>query len=379
MNIKFMRLLGFLIISSLSVCSQTTISLFPLADAEINQGGGGSFAGSSSVFQISPWTPSFSKRAVIKFNLAPYGGCTINSAWLVLMEYSTNTTSRQINVHRLTTSWSENSTHWITPWITSGGDYEGSVLNSFTPTWTGVIKKDSVNLTSAVQSFANGTYTNHGWLLKISSEDASQQYWAFYSKEAAAIINRPILRIRYSGCTPLPIELLNFDVQLKANGQVQLIWQTASEVNNDFFTVEKSADAIDWNELKQIDGAGNSTAILNYTTMDEHPYADVIYYRLKQTDFDGHFSYSIIKAITINQKNIPFQIYPNPAQDQIVINCSRSELFQLKIYNILGQDVTDQTRELKNEETTRTIEVKNLNAGIYYIHSETAVGILYKQ
>jgi hypothetical protein len=379
MNIKFMRLLGFLIISSLPVCSQTTISLSPLADAEINQGGGGSFAGSSSVFQLSPWTPSFSKRAVIKFNLAPYGGCTINSAWLVLMEYSTNTTSRQINVHRLTTAWPENSTHWTTPWTTSGGDYDASVINSFTPVWTGAIKKDSVNLTSAIQSFANSTYANHGWLLKIATEDASQQYWAFYSKEATAVANRPILRIRYSGCTPLPIELLNFDAQLKANGEVELIWQTASEVNNDFFTIEKSIDGISWNEMRQVDGAGNSTAILNYITLDEHPYADVTYYRLKQTDFDGHFSYSVIKAITTVEKNMPFLIYPNPAQDQITINGNQSELCQLKIYNVLGQDVTDQTRELKNDETTRTIEVKNLNAGIYYIHLETAGGILYKQ
>jgi hypothetical protein len=379
MNIKFMRLLGFLIISSLPVCSQTTIGLFPLADAEINQGGGGAFAGSSSVFQLSPWTPSFSKRAVIKFNLAPYGGCTINSAWLILMEYSTNTTSRQINVHRLTTSWSENSTHWTTPWTTSGSDYEGTVLNSFTPTWTGVIKKDSVNLTSAVQSFTNGTYMNNGWLLKIATEDASQQYWAFYSKEATAVANRPILRIRYSGCTPLPIELLNFDARLKTNGQVELLWQTASEVNNDFFTVEKSVNASDWNELKQINGAGNSTAVLNYTTMDEHPYVGMTYYRLKQTDFDGHFSYSAIKAVAVTGKDVPFFIYPNPAQDQITINCNPSGSCQLTIYNILGQDVTDQTKELKNEEATRTIEVKNLNAGVYYIHSQTAVGILYKQ
>lgn len=374
-----MRLLGFVIISSLPVHSQTTISLSPSADAEINQGGAGSFAGASSVFQIYPWTTSNSKRAVIRFNLAPYAGCTINSAQLVLMEQGTNGTSRQINVHRLTKAWSENSTHWTTPWTTSGGDYESTVLNSFTPTWTGVIKKDSVNLTTAVQSFVNGTYTNYGWLLKISAEDATQQYWVYYSKEATTTAYRPILRIRYSGCTPLPIELLNFNAKIKTNGQVELIWQTASEVNNDFFTVERSINGADWNELKQIDGAGNSTAILNYTTMDEHPYSGLTYYRLKQTDFDGHFSYSVIKVVKAGEDNVPLVIYPNPTQDRITINGSRSELCQLKIYNILGQDVTDQTTELKNEETTRTIELKNLSAGVYYIHTETAVNTLYKQ
>jgi hypothetical protein len=379
MNIKFMRLLGFLIISSLPVHSQTTISLSPTADAEINQNGGGVFAGSATVFQLYPWTPSYSKRAVIQFNLAPYAGCTINSAWLVLMEQTTNGTARQINVHRLTTSWSESKALWTSPWATSGGDYESTAVGSFTPTWTGIAKKDSVNLTTSVQSFTNGTYTNYGWLLKISSEDVTQQYWVYYSKEASTVAYRPVLRMRYSGCSPLPIELLNFEAHLKTTNQVELIWQTASEINNDFFTVEKSINGSDWNELKQIDGAGNSTAILNYTATDEHPYPDVTYYRLKQTDFDGRFSYSAIKAVKAGTENLPLFIYPNPATDQITINGSRSELYQLKIYNILGQDVTDQTRELKNEEILRTIEIKNLSGGIYYIHTATAVNVLSKQ
>lgn len=374
-----MRLLGFLIISSLPVHSQTKISLFPAADSEINQNGGGAFAGSATVFQLYPWTPSYTKRAIIQFNLAPYAGCTIHSAWLVLMEHTTNGTSRQINVHRMMAAWPENKTHWTTPWTTSGGDYAATAVGSFTPVWTGLAKKDSVNLTTSVQNFVNGTYTNYGWLLKISSEDATQQYWVYYSKEASTVAYRPLLRISYSGCSPLPIELLNFDAHLNTTGNVELIWQTASEVNNDFFTVEKSINGTDWNELKRVDGAGNSTAILNYTTIDEHPYSDMTYYRLKQTDFDGHFSYSAIKVIKVTKKKTSFIIYPNPAQDQIIINCNRSELYQLKIYNILGQDVTDQTRALKSEEKTRMIEVKNLSAGIYYLHMETSVGILYKQ
>jgi hypothetical protein len=105
----------------------------------------------------------------------------------------------------------------------------------------------------------------------------------------------------------------------------------------------------------------------------------VTYYRLKQTDFDGRFSYSAIKAVKAGTENLPLFIYPNPATDQITINGSRSELYQLKIYNILGQDVTDQTRELKNEEILRTIEIKNLSGGIYYIHTATAVNVLSKQ
>src|SRR6185295_16691646 len=102
MKTKLLHFLGYLILLGFHARSQTTVSLYPTADTEINQNGGGSFAGTLGSFQISPWTPSFSKRAVIRFDLTPYAGCTINSAWLVLMEQSTNTISRQINVHRLT-------------------------------------------------------------------------------------------------------------------------------------------------------------------------------------------------------------------------------------------------------------------------------------
>ncbi len=378
-RVKFVQLLACLIIVNLPARSQTTISLYPLADAEINQNGGGSFAGSSGAFQIYPWTPSFSKRAVIKFNLTPYAGCTINSAWLILMEQSTNTVSRQINVHRITTTWAENSTHWTTPWTASGGDFAASPVGTFTPAWTGSMKQDSVNLTTTVQSFINGTYSNFGWLLKTATEDATQQYWAYYSKEASTVSFRPILRIKYSGCSPLPIELLRFDANPKNNNQVVLTWQTASEKNNDFFTVESSIDGISWLEQQHIKGAGNSTTILNYSTLDENPYEGTSYYRLKQTDYDGQFSYSAVRVINLFSKIPHAIIYPNPTKYQVTITSTVSELRKLRIYNLIGQDVTSLITEIKKEETRIIIDVKNLCPGVYYIKTENTINKLCKE
>lgn len=379
MKIKLLCLLEFLVFMSLISYSQTTISLFPSADTEMNQNGGGSFAGSSGAFQIYPWTPSFSKRAAIRFDLSAYAGCTINSAWLVMMEQSTNTISRQINVHRVTRSWAENSTHWTTPWTTSGGDYAASAVASFTPVWTGVYKKDSANLTTSVQNFVDGTYTNYGWILKIATEDNTQQYWAYYSKETATASFRPILRIRYSGCSPLPVELLNFDARCISTGQIELRWQTASEVNNDYFTIENSIDGISWTEIKEIKGAGNSNTLLTYSTVDEQPFTGISYYRLKQTDFDGKFSYSSVKDVNVVNEKPSVMIYPNPSQDIVIINGDEAELDQTKIVNLLGQDVTHQTKEIRNSRSVITFDVKDLYPGIYYIKTKNTVNKIYKQ
>jgi len=374
MNIKFLPLLGVLI-QGMLLHAQTTTKLSPIADTEIDQGGGASsYLGANSAFTISPWTTaSASKRAVIRFNLSGFpSGCTIHSAWLVMQEYNTQGTSRQINVHRLTTTWTESSTNWPAPWSASGGDYAATAVGSFTPVWTGVIKQDSVNLTTSVQSMVDGTYSNYGWLLKIATEDATQQYWAFYSKESPTAAYRPFLRIRYSGCTVLPVELIDFSAKVKNNNEVELTWQTASELNNDFFTVQRSEDASSWKEIVHLDGAGNSKNILNYAYLDAPPPAEIVYYRLKQTDFDGKYSYSSIQpAILHSDRFLQPIIYPNPADDVGTIVAAQATLSQLKIFDVFGQDVTAQTVATMHNSNECTVHLENLPSGIYYIQMGT--------
>ncbi|MCC6252410.1 MAG: hypothetical protein IT238_08120, partial [Bacteroidia bacterium] len=96
--------------------------------------------------------------------------------------------------------------------------------------------------------------------------------------------------------SPLPITLLEFNAQPVID-EVSITWTTASEINNDYFNVERSKDGIHFESIAQIPGAGNSHTILNYKTMDAQPYEGVSYYRLKQTDFDGKFEYSTIKSV----------------------------------------------------------------------------------
>ncbi len=123
----------------------------------------------------------------------------------------------------------------------------------------------------------------------------------------------------------LPIELVYFNAQEIGYG-VRFEWETASELNNDFFTIEFSIDAVEFAELTIIEGAGTSTEPQNYRYTDFSSHAGIIYYRLKQTDYDGNFSYSETVPVVFAEhheaetEDIKFVVYPNPATDHITIS-----------------------------------------------------------
>jgi hypothetical protein len=96
----------------------------------------------------------------------------------------------------------------------------------------------------------------------------------------------------------LPIELISF-AATQINNSVAITWTTASEINNEFFTVERSQDAENWNPIFVINGQGNSTTLFNYSVFDSSPLDGVSYYRLKQTDFMGESKYSTIIEMNI--------------------------------------------------------------------------------
>ncbi len=142
---------------------------------------------------------------------------------------------------------------------------------------------------------------------------------------------------------PLPIELLSFDAKV-VKQNVNIDWITSSEINNDYFIIEKSKDGIYFNEINQITGAGNSNTELYYSSIDKNPYNGISYYRLKQIDFDGSFTYSDLKAINFasNIKNINFYMYPNPVNSENNINISISNYTKnskLYVYNITGTKI----------------------------------------
>jgi hypothetical protein len=163
--------------------------------------------------------------------------------------------------------------------------------------------------------------------------------------------------------SPLPIELLTFKAQC-LNNKALLKWQTASELNNDYFTLEKSFDNQKWTFIAKINAAGNSTSLQNYSfLMNNEESNKLTYFRLKQTDFDGHYSYSS-KIILENCVKSPltFELYPNPSNGTHYFNYSGdlSEFVSLKIVNAIGEDFKKFTC-FQSE-----INLRNYPAGAYF-------------
>jgi hypothetical protein len=182
-----------------------------------------------------------------------------------------------------------------------------------------------------------------------------------------------------SSNNPLPIGLISFEANL-CEKSVCLTWQTESEVNNDFFTIEKSNDGKTWEFVDEIKGAGNSQIKLNYETMDRQPFSGLSYYRLKQTDFDGTFKYASIESVYLDDlNNKEFIIYPNPTRDIITIKGLSTEEKSLEIYNSIGQLLKTKIRTEGDGESHIQMDVSLLDPGVYYIKTINAYKSFVKQ
>lgn len=144
--------------------------------------------------------------------------------------------------------------------------------------------------------------------------------------------------------TPLPIKLLYFKANTELNN-INISWQTATEINNDYFTLEKSEDGINFYPLSIIKGAGNSNEILNYNYIDFHP-NDINYYRLKQTDFDGKYTYSNIIFVSKKQnENTNYHIYYSNISDEIIIKTLNSNNKIVQLIDFHGRQILNQEFE----------------------------------
>jgi hypothetical protein len=179
--------------------------------------------------------------------------------------------------------------------------------------------------------------------------------------------------------TPLPIELLSFTARVESSDQVRLEWETATELNNDYFTLEYATSDFVWKKFATIDGAGTSNSSLSYTHLHSNPPSGVVYYRLKQTDYDGQFEYFDPVSVNLETASVnTVLIYPNPAVSQITVEGDETELQDLRIFNMLGQDVTHlAVIQIINKQTVR-INLERLNAKNYIIRTRTNAEILYK-
>ncbi len=153
----------------------------------------------------------------------------------------------------------------------------------------------------------------------------------------------------------LPIELISFGAQYgkeqsaDKSPAVLLTWITASEENNDYFTIERSADGVNFKEIDRIAGKQTSSAYSHYQRYDHNPLPNTSYYRLKQTDLDGAFSYSKIVAVTVPPTDIDFlTVIPNPSNGQeISFYFAYSNSLFIEITDIFGKPINKNSHSLE--------------------------------
>ncbi len=316
-------------------------------------------------------TNDFYRPAIISFTTAPTSGGTITTSFI---EFDPQVTNLPINDggFQITNYGTDGYWQMIPGDNLTGGQYNLSLY------------------ITGFQKIINGLDISN---LRIIKQNISSNQWVVNGTHQIGTWSNDYPMIRRIGMmefgkyalagsnNPLPIELLYFNATAN-NELVELSWSTASEINNDFFTIEYSNELANngtiWTPLFMIDGAGNSNTPLIYTFIDR-PYlrdnnTNVVFYRLKQTDIDGKYKYYGVVFVRYNyidedEKNIIITYDPsiNENKINIMFNATESNQYQINIYDINGKLITTNTGQSIDGTNNVTMQINNFNSSIYII------------
>ncbi len=182
--------------------------------------------------------------------------------------------------------------------------------------------------------------------------------------------------VQTGSCDLLPIELISFTGWY--NGiENELHWITETEINSNYFNVQKSLNGFDFYSIGDVTAAGNSTTEINYLFYDDDPVPGINYYRLKMVDLDETFEYSNTIAIRVDADGIPtFVVYPNPASEYLSFSIASlmDETATVEIYDVPGRSVFSQPFELHEGQNSFTIDISKLARATYFIYFFNGAG-----
>ena len=175
----------------------------------------------------------------------------------------------------------------------------------------------------------------------------------------------------------LPVNLLYFKAKTTQNTErdaVRLSWATASELNAQNFKIERSRDLRTFELVGTVKAAGNSKDQQEYSLTDPKPYFGTSYYRLSQIDFDGSVYFYNPVAVIIEDKTLPFGVFPNPVNAKVFsLKVESADEAQVSLHNLLGQAMPIQT--LKVSETVLELKPQSeLPTGTYVVTVQGLVG-----
>jgi len=168
---------------------------------------------------------------------------------------------------------------------------------------------------------------------------------------------------------PLPIELVNFTSACETKC-INLNWATASEINNDYFTVQRSPDGENFEDILKIGGAGNSNEMRNYSTVDNSPLTGTSFYRLKQTDYNGSFTISpvIVSDCGASGFNI-ISVIPDPNSKitRLFFNTTQQTNYNIAVYDLLGNKLISTNNHADSGNNEVEINCYGLGQSVYLI------------
>ena len=210
-------------------------------------------------------------------------------------------------------------------------------------------------------SFVNitGLLANQNYTLKVIEYNGTGQQSLYANSRAVSISTQT-----------LPVEWLSFEAKQTSENEVELKWSTASEINNHWFEIQRGEDAEHFTILDSVQSKGHSRIIQNYHYTDTQivNLPSTIYYRIKQMDTDGKYSYSKVIPVAISMPWELDLIYPNPFENQITLKFKTTyeSPIELSIFNALGELKLKETIDISNKMLV-DISTVNLVSGVYFL------------
>lgn len=183
-----------------------------------------------------------------------------------------------------------------------------------------------------------------------------------------------------STISPLPIQLVSWEGECKG-GIVQLEWTTATEQDNDHFTIEKSPDAVTWAEIGQVQGAGNSNSMLHYAFNDEDGKA-LSYYRLSQTDIDGtRKTFDVIAAGCDAPDGIDIVNAWDDGNDlNVVVSSTLDGVYELTLMDMQGKVlITRPSQVINTGATTLKVDKQGIATGMYMVQLHNVANVMSRR
>lgn len=183
-------------------------------------------------------------------------------------------------------------------------------------------------------------------------------------------INNPNLEVRGNCAAALPVELMSF-FSREINGSLKLFWNTATEINNEKFEIEQSQNGRDFTKIGEVMGMGTTVEQQDYSFEVKSPKNGILYYRLRQMDFDGYVEYS--DMISVNFKGESDEVgefYPNPSNSAKVnldyISHIDEEIMS-SVYDVTGKLLIIEIQQISKGYNNLRFDFNELNSGIYFV------------